>query len=250
MERSLARAAAGRGLPRIADFRELGLRPEGYGEAKVFGLLDAFARAYGEGIVLYGGITATERVYGLKRIRGITTDLDFVCTREGLAEVLDRQPGLLYHEGFDILFTVADNLPVTFASGHIHDWEVTADFLAAALPRRPGAEPVRCASRDHSIMLKCRRAVALLRRGLPPFGKDALDILNMVAAPAFRADLPPVGVPALADLVREGTGADRGELAGLIGFLRGHMAHLRGAETAAAEEVLSGLAAAWGFGRG
>ena len=257
MEKRVGAAIAGRGIKRISDYRELGLEPETYRDEKVFAVLNRFAADLGEGIVLYGGITATERIYGLKRIRDISTDLDFVCSAKGMAELLDHYSGagpsrirgrderLLYHEDYDILFTVASNLPVSFTLGHIHDWPVDEVFFARSETRQPAGVPVRCASREHSIMLKLRRTRERLGKGLAPFGKDALDVLNMLAAPCCRDDMTPIDAGFLAGLIKEGLGSDSEEFGALLAFVRGHSLHLSAREREAVDPVLAALGAAF-----
>ena len=167
MADSLRTLAENRGLPFIEDFDAVHLAPEAYSDDKIFRLLDRYAEAYGEGLVLYGGLTATERVFGLKRIREITTDLDFVCSDRGLEAVLEGEC-VRYLAKYDILYTVSDNVPITFSYGHIHDWRVSRDFTEKARVACPSSVPLRCSSREYSIMLKMRRTNDRIRRGLAP----------------------------------------------------------------------------------
>jgi hypothetical protein len=234
-------------VPRIANFRDLALAAEAYTDTKIYGLVNRFAGAYGPDLVLYGGITATEGIYGLKRIREITTDLDFVCTTAGIAALLDAG-GLFYHEGFDVLFATPDNVPVTFAYGHIHDWPIDEAFFAEAETRRPFGLPLRCCSRRHSIMLKMRRTDERLRGGLPGFGKDALDILNMLAAPACREEDRGFDLEALSDLVKTEVSREPARLGPVLDFLRSYTPHLTGLECSALEPVLAELSRSLGLG--
>lgn len=222
---SLAGIAAANGVPFIDHYDEIGLEPETYGDEKIFGLVEYFAATYGGELVLYGGQTATERFYGFKRIRDITTDLDFVCTGDGLRRLLVLER-LFYHRKFDILFAVRDNVPVSFAQTHIHDWEIDPGFFRAAETVRGLRCPVLCCSREYSIMLKMRRMSGLLDRGEKPFGKDALDIVNMITAPFLRADLELVDPLETAALVRDHVAADRGRFGELLEFIDFYRDHL------------------------
>jgi hypothetical protein len=200
--------------------------------------VDRFAATYGDGLVLYGGLTANERIFGLKRLRGVSTDLDFVCTAEGLDEVLMNER-LWYHAPFDILMTVKENVPVSFAFGHIHDWRVGNDFFASAQLACPSVHPVRCASREYGIMLKMRRMNERMDCGYRPFGKDALDIINALTAPCFREDLEPVDLRRLRQLVLADTTRDKARLRDLLGFVGEYALHLTGKEGSAFAAVLS-----------
>jgi hypothetical protein len=242
METSLEAKARIHGIPHIGDFRELALIPQSYDDDKIFGLLNRYAEGYGEGLVIYGGITATERLYGLKRIREITNDLDFVCTPEGL-EALFAGERLFYHSRFDVLYSVVDNVPVSFAFEHIHDWPVDPGFFAASILRTPCGLPVRCCSKEHSIMLKMRRSNEKLARGDQAFGKDALDIINIIAASSCRGDEGPIDLDALCALVRRWVSTDAERLARIMLFIRGYESHLSGPECRAAAPTLDKLAA-------
>lgn len=243
MRPSLSGIAAANGVPFIGAYDEIGLLPETYTEDKIFGLIEHFAAAYGGELVLYGGQTATERIYGFKRLRDITNDLDYVCTAAGLDRVL-REERLFYHPAFDIFFGVRDNVPLSFAATHIHDWPVDGNFFLASTPVRGFSHPVRCCSREHSIMLKLRRMSGRLDRGAAPFGKDALDIINMLVAPRVRADLPPVDCASLAALVRKHVSADAERLDRLIAFIGGYEEHLNDRESPFFREAAAAFAEA------
>lgn len=225
MRGSLAGIAAANGVPSIDHYDEIGLEPEAYGDEKIFGLVEYFAATYGEELVLYGGQTATERFYGFKRIRDITTDLDFVSTADGLRRLL-LQEKLYYHRKFDILFAVRDNVPVSLAQTHIHDWEIDPGFFRAAETVRGLRCPVRCCSREYSIMLKLRRTSGRLDRGERPFGKDALDIVNVITAPYLRSDLEQVDFLETAALVRHHVADDPDRFGAMLEFIDAYRDHL------------------------
>jgi hypothetical protein len=242
METTLETKARIHGIARIGDFRELALIPQSYDDDKIFGLLNRYAEAYGEGLVLYGGVTATERFYGLKRIREITNDLDFVCTPEGLEALLAGER-LFYHSRFDVLYSVLDNVPVSFAFGHIHDWPVDPGFFAASALRAPCGLPVRCCSKEHSIMLKMRRSNEKIARGEQAFGKDALDILNMIAGASCRDGEAPVDLDTLCALILRWVSSGAAPLAKLMQFIRGYESHLSGPERGAVAPAIEEMAA-------
>jgi hypothetical protein len=249
METSLEAKARILGIPSIGDFRELALIPQSYDDEKIFGLLNRYAEAYGEGLVLYGGVTATERFYGLKRIREITNDLDFVCTPEGLEALLAGE-ALFYHSRFDVLYSVTDNVPVSFAFEHIHDWPIDQGFFESSELKVPCGLPVRCCSKEHSIMLKMRRSIEKISRGDQAFGKDALDILNMIAGSACRGGEEPVDVDALCALVLRCVSSDAALLARLMLFIRGYEPHLSAQERLAVAPMLENVAAGLGASGG
>jgi len=240
MLKTLEAALGGRTIARIRDFRAILPAPEPCCDEKIFGLLDRFAADYGDGLVLYGGLAATERIYGLKRIREITTDLDFVCTPEGLEAVLDGER-VAYHEDYDILFAVVQSVPVTFAYGHIHDWPVDAPFFDKAARVRPGKVELLCCSREHAVMLKLRRSCERMGKGLQPFGKDALDILNMLAGGSAREGRRPVALGELRGLLRGNIEGYESRLAWILAFLRGYEAHLSAAERVSVEASLEAI---------
>ena len=237
--------AARRRVPSILDLREIEPGP-GADDELVFGLVRRFAREFGDSLVLYGGITATERIYGLKRIREITTDLDFACV-PGREESLLSIPGIRYHPAFDILCASVGGLPVTFACGHIHDWPTSPEFYGTARAVPVGGQRVLCASREHSIMLKFRRMAERARRGAPLFGKDALDIINIVAASCRKPGIWSMDLARTARLILSDACADGTLLAGLFRFIAGYTGHLTEAERDAFSPSLAELALALGL---
>jgi hypothetical protein len=226
MGAGLIEIAEAKRIPFIDDYESIGLVPETYTEDKMFSLVEYYGSTYDGELVLYGGQTATERIFGFKRIRDVTTDLDFVCTDDGISRIADGRERLFYHARFDILFSVRDNVPVSFALRHIHDWPVDEGFFSTAETARGFRCPVRCCSREYSIMLKMRRMNECLNNGKAPFGKDALDIINMTTAPYLRSDLPPVDFPLLGRIVKEYVSADPERLERLTSFIAGYREHL------------------------
>jgi len=221
----LAEMADAFSIPSIDSYEELGLAPEAYDELKIFGLVESFAAVYGDELVLYGGQTATARIWGFKRIRDITHDLDFVCTRAGLERAAHLEK-LLYHSGYDIFFSSRDNVPLSFALEHIHDWPVDEGIFRSARPARGFRCAPLCCSPEYSMMLKMRRTSERFDQGLHPFGKDALDIINMATAPYIRDDLAAIDFPSLAALLRASVSSDGGRLAELGAFVAGYAEHL------------------------
>jgi hypothetical protein len=175
-----------RGVPSILDLHEIEPGP-GADDEMVFGLVRRFAR-------------------------------DFACV-PGREESLLAIPGIRYHPGFDILCASVDGLPVTFSCGHIHDWRIGSGFFSWAERVVVGGERPLCASREHSIMLKARRMAERARRDVPLFGKDALDIINIVAAPGRRPDLALLEIEATARLVLSEACSDASVLSGLLRFI-------------------------------
>ena len=229
MESALRQVARGHNLPFIRDYHVLPIKDEEYVDDKIFRLVDRFASIYGGSLVLYGGLTASERIFGFKRIRTVSNDLDFVCTPEGVEAALARERPF-YHEDFDVLFAIVDNIPVSFSFAHIHDWRISEDFFASSLFVQAGSEPIRCSSREYAIMLKLRRMDCLASQGKHLFGKDALDIINMLTAPCFKKELPPVALERLCSLVKAEVTANTGRLRALADFIAAHGMHLTAKE--------------------
>ncbi len=94
-------------------------------------------------------------------------------------------------------------------------------------------------------MLKLRRANERLDRGAAPFGKDALDIINMLVAPRVRTDLPPLDYAKLATLAAYHVTAAAERLDRLTEFIAGYGEHLSEKETPFFRDALAALAAAF-----
>jgi len=232
MQATLRQIAKDHKLPFIQDYHVLPIEAEDYADNKIFHLVDRFAATYGGSLVLYGGLTACERIFGFKRIRTISNDLDFVCSPEGLELVLERER-TFYHEDFDVLFAIVDNVPVSFSFVHIHDWRINEDFFASSVLMHAGSEQVRCSSHEYAIMLKLRRMDCLATHGKHLFGKDALDIINILTAPCFKKELVPIDLEKLCSLIKAEVTTDSGRLHTFIDFIAAHGMHLTDRENAA-----------------
>jgi hypothetical protein len=238
--------AINHGIPFVRDYAGLPLVPEEYSEGKVYGVLARYAQEYRDSLILYGGLATGNRVYGFKRIRSLSTDLDFVCTRSGLDKALSRER-VFYHVPFDVFFAISENVPISLAFGHIHDWRIADSFYSSSRYMNLEEGQAFCASPEYVIMLKLRRMQERLDKGERPFGKDALDIINVLAAPRFRRDLHPVNVGELRTLINSEVTQDPARLKIMGDFIMAHTVHLTEREMAAFQNVagafMRGLAA-------
>ncbi|MEW5815063.1 MAG: hypothetical protein AB1798_06665 [Spirochaetota bacterium] len=172
-----------------------------FSEQHIFDLIGSFASQYETDLILYGGQTATERIYGYKRMRSITNDLDYVCTFKGVKRIIDNLQ-VLYHPEFDILLILIQGIPVTFTYKHIHNWIIPEDFMQSVRPVRLNDYTVLCCAPEYSILLKFCRAFECIQQGRRIFGKDAIDIINMLTAPYFNSSRSPVDVEKVGRLLK------------------------------------------------
>ncbi len=168
-------------------------------------ILGYFSGRYRRGLVLYGGQLATPLFWGFKQMRKLTNDFDFVVSEPILVEMIGSE-GLSYNPEYHIFFTYLDGIICCFTSGSIHGWDIPEDFFTMAAEFKIQGREISVCSREYTVALKFRRAVA---GGGDLFGKDAIDIINIVSAPAFRKDLPPLDFGRTASIVlaHAGSGA-------------------------------------------
>ncbi len=156
-----------------------------YDKKDIFILMKRFYRDYKNNIILYGGQTATEKIFGFKQMRDLSNDLDYVLLEKGLTQILQHKK-LQYYPPFDIFFINIDNIPITFCYDYIHDWKVTDDFLSSARVVDFEDEKVFVCSPEYTIMLKFRRCLHCSTQKRSIFGKDCVDIVNILAATEMK----------------------------------------------------------------
>lgn len=209
-------------VPFTGSFGEI---PAPEGEEAIVRLMAEQYERYGDSIILYGGQTATEELLGVTKLRDITTDIDYLCTDEGLIKVLEGEE-LFYHEKYDILFNYRDHINVSYSYQHIHEWQVDRGFFATALQILLGAHPILCTSSEYSIMLKLCRMHCCRKTGRDLFGKDGIDIINLLLGPAYRQELPELDLGLLSGIIRDYVSKDREELEEFLSFIDRYSQHL------------------------
>lgn len=163
--------------------------------------LDLMYRRYGKKVVLYGGQLATPWFYGFKKMRAATNDVDLMIASDTIERVV-RDYNPRYSPRYRIFLAVLDSVPYVFSCGHIHDWTVPDDFFLSAVLHNFGSHSVTVCSREYLIALKLRRGV-FSDHSL--FGKDAIDILNIITAPFIRKELNQIDLSHCAELFLQNT---------------------------------------------
>ena len=166
--------------------------------------LEHFAKTYQDSAVLYGGQIATPLIYGFKKMRRHTNDIDYLLTEECLADVVSQEH-LGYIPPFHAFYGYQNDILCVFSCGAIHDWTAGEEFFAMTHTCLICSTLVRVCSSEYLIALKMRRGV---ENGMDLFGKDAVDILNLIAAPVFRDDIPILDLKKTAEISFAITGAD------------------------------------------
>lgn len=159
-------------------------------------------RDYPQGLVVFGGQTATPQLLGFKNMRRLTNDIDFAVSGSTLAK-LQLQSDLSYFPEYNVYYGYSNGILCVFNCGHIHDWTIPADFFSRAATVSTDAGSVRVCAPEYSVMLKMRRGKC---NQLQMFGKDSLDIINILCASRFRSGLPLIDRNFLQHLIRKHIG--------------------------------------------
>jgi len=181
--------------------------------------LDRMYRRYGNSVVLYGGQLATPWFYGFKKMRSTTNDVDLAVSAAMLERVI-REYHPNYIPRLEIFLASLDGTPFIFTAEHIHDWEIAGDFFDTAKVHSFGSLQTVCCSREYLIALKLRRGTC---SDHSLFGKDAIDILNIITAPFVRHDLTPVDLKLSAELFLRHTGAGGKEIVWVLSRYTEHL---------------------------
>lgn len=213
------------------NYREI---PETASVLEAAGCLDSLTES---GAVIYGGTLALPEVFGTRSMRKPSGDLD---ARVGenvvgtIAESTDeRILDLFYEPNYDSLFLDISGIPVSLTTQKIHDWEIPEDFVKSAQRVSTEQGEFNCSSREYTITLKLRRAYHKGRM----FGKDRVDIANMLLAPNYR-ELKPVNLEKLAGLMSMHVTSDSDEAIGLVVEISKQASQLRKNERSVFEKVM------------
>ncbi len=180
-------------MPNIRKHIDMGL---------VIEALDRFYKRYGDDVVLFGGQAATPWFYGFTRLRYHTTDIDFVVKESRIEQVV-RDYELMYHPRYNVFVTYVNSIMCVFSSGIVHNWEIPDDFFATSSAVHFGSYRTQVCSPEYLIAQKFRRGYFSDEK---LFGKDALDILNILIAPYIRDDLDMINIRRTAELSVQLTG--------------------------------------------
>ncbi|MHC4884484.1 MAG: hypothetical protein ACYTGH_05295 [Planctomycetota bacterium] len=156
-------------------------------QAALHTVLTTLGPRYGNRLVLFGGQLATPLVYGFTKMRRHTNDIDYIV-HEDLLPDLVRREHLDYIPGYGVFYGYFEGILAVFMCGRIHNWRIPKTFFDEALDWPIGGVPVHVSTRDTLIALKFRRGTEYEPH---LFGKDGVDLVNLLTAPAFRDDLGP-----------------------------------------------------------
>ena len=182
-------------------------------------VLSSMAAKHNNRIILYGGQTATPLLFGYKHMRTYTNDLDFISREEDLSAIITSE-NLKFDTKHGVFFGYEMDVIYTLSSGSIHNWEIPDDFIASCRKIKFGNHYLSVCSPEYTIIMKLRRA---LENGCTLFGKDAIDIINLIIAPIYRQDLEPINTDKLDKLLHSHCSRD---ILFLVGQIRRQLNHL------------------------
>lgn len=196
-----------------------------YSESSIFFLMKKFYQSYGMALVLYGGQTATEDIFGFRKMRDLTNDIDYVMQETVIADIIKNE-NISYCPEYDIFFAYQEEIPITFTFQHIHDWQVSYDFFTTAQVVSFNDGQLYCCSPEYTIMLKFRRSLYCMKSKRCVFGKDCIDIINLLMAPLYRSDLNKLDFDRLLDLLKTHVTSNTQELLKILEYIYKYKQHL------------------------
>lgn len=189
---------------------------------KVVGAITSLREEYVD-FMMFGGQTAHPELLGFRNMRISSDDVDSVITVNGLCDLSRcfNNRNLFYIPEFQKVYLGHKGVPFIFALDYIHDWEIDPDFRHSSVFMYLRGVPVELAAPEYTIMMKMRRAQENGRF----FGKDRLDIANLLLAPYFKEDLNQIDFDRLGELVS--SNLPRRDIGRWVGCLEETENHLR-----------------------
>ncbi len=162
-------------------------------------------------MIVIGGQTLNPELLGHRSMRRPSNDIDTIVTEEGvqkLESAFGNNEHFFYYPEHDELFLEYAGLPVGFSIGKIHDWKIPQDFYKSTISFVFPQSAVTVASPEYTMMLKLRRAYSEQRL----FGKDKVDITNLLLASYFRPTTTTIDMPKVAGLIHEHITSNHSEI--------------------------------------
>lgn len=196
----------------------------------VFETIKELYRKFKDKIILYGGQAATKIFWGARVLRTQTNDIDVVIKKDQLENILAGQGTFYYHKKYDYFYFYLNNIQIVFSYAHIHDWNIPQDFYDSARDFKFDTLVIRVCSPEYLIALKLRRNFYAIREGHPFFGKDALDILNILTAFFYDPGKEELDLNKLTTLVHTHVSPEKAVAAGLLEQVEHYLGHYRKAD--------------------
>ena len=177
-------------------------------------------------IAIFGGQSAHHKMLGFRQLRPSSTDIDCIAT-EGSIEKIKKEfnSKLFYISKYDCLFFEHNNYPVFISLDHIHDWKITDDFRDSIVRIKTGENSINSCSPEYLIMLKLRRSYTNKKM----FGKDRLDIINILLAPLYRDELKHIDIGKTSEFIKKHVTSDDLEMRKYINDIK-NVNNLKGEE--------------------
>ncbi len=156
-------------------------------------------------LIVIGGIVVSPQLLGYRQMRRPSNDLDTVTTENGI-RILHREFGqngrndsFFRTVNYGDIFLDYGKVPCSFDVAVTHSWTIPFDFYQRIKTISIGEGQVNVIAPEYLITLKIRRCIRAERI----YGKDILDIANVLLAPYFRSYLSAVDLQYTAALLRE-----------------------------------------------
>ena len=158
-------------------------------------------------LILIGGQAAGQNYLGFRELRKPSTDVDCVMTLdnlERLVRIYQKTNQVFWSAEYAMYVFDIQGVPFGVFAQTIHDWVIPDLFISTSTREKQNNTSLSLPSPEYASMLKMRRAHSKKRF----FGKDRLDIVNMVLAPHFKKR-PPFNTDAFLELLSEHVTPDR-----------------------------------------
>lgn len=150
--------------------------------------------------LMMGGLTTVPQLMGYRQIRKASNDIDCAATEEGIVLLHDALKGnyqMFISRQFGDLVLDYEGIPFSFVTDLSRLWKIPEDLWISAVSIDSDFGKIRVISPEYLITLKTRRAYYQGR----VYGKDKLDIANVLLAGQLKEGFSPVNTVKIARLM-------------------------------------------------
>lgn len=164
--------------------------------------VDEINKITGENLILIGGTCLDPLFLGFRKMRRTSNDIDSITNEEGILRLNDlfkNDTNFYYNSLHEDIFLEYNSVPFSFVIDETHNWKIPKDLINTSISLNFMSKNLRTISPEYLTTLKIKRSNCNGR----VYGKDKLDIANMLIAHHFNLNKKEIDLDKTAELVYE-----------------------------------------------